>query len=53
MDKAELLQLYYTNLDELLEYSSKFVKNEIEFCALINARNGKCSQNCKYCAQSS
>ena len=53
MDKAELLQLYYTNLDELLEYSSKFVKNEIEFCALINARHGKCSQNCKYCAQSS
>lgn len=53
MDKAELLQLYYTNLDELLEYSSKFVKNEIEFCALINAQNGKCSQNCKYCAQSS
>ena len=53
MDNAELLQLYYTNLDELLEYSSKFVKNEIEFCALINARNGKCSQNCKYCAQSS
>lgn len=53
MDKAELLQLYYTNFDELLEYSSKFVKNEIEFCALINARNGKCSQNCKYCAQSS
>jgi biotin synthase len=41
------------DLDELLKLSSKYVKDEIEFCSLINARNGKCSQNCKYCAQSS
>lgn len=41
------------NLDELLALSSKFVKETIEFCSLVNARNGKCSQNCKYCAQSS
>lgn len=51
--KEELLRLYNLDLDELLEISSKYVKNEIEFCSLINARNGKCSQNCKYCAQSS
>lgn len=51
--KEELLRLYNFDLDELLEISSKYIKNEIEFCSLINARNGKCSQNCKYCAQSS
>ena len=51
--KEELLRLYNLDLDELLEISSKYIKNEIEFCSLINARNGKCSQNCKYCAQSS
>lgn len=53
IDKQELLRLYNLNLDDLLKLSSKYVKDEIEFCSLINARNGKCSQNCKYCAQSS
>lgn len=53
MNKQELLNLYNMELDELLKVSSQFIKNEVEFCSLINARNGKCSQNCKYCAQSS
>ncbi len=53
MNKNELLKLYNLDLDELLQISSKYVKNNVEFCSLINARNGKCSQNCKYCAQSS
>ena len=53
IDKQELLRLYNLDLDELLKLSSKYVKDEIEFCSLINARNGKCSQNCKYFAQSS
>jgi len=53
LDKQELLRLYNSDLNELLEFSSKYMSNNIEFCSLVNARNGKCSQNCKYCAQSS
>lgn len=53
VDKQELLRLYNLELDELLAKSAQYIKNKVEFCSLINARNGKCSQNCKYCAQSS
>lgn len=53
MNKDELIKLYNEDLDTLLQTASKYIKNDVEFCSLINARNGKCSQNCKYCAQSS
>ena len=53
LSKEELLKLYNMDLEELLELSSKYVKDTVEFCSIVNARNGKCSQNCKYCAQSS
>ena len=53
IDKQYLLDLYHKDLDELLKISSQYMSDNIEFCSLVNARNGKCSQNCKYCAQSS
>lgn len=51
--KQELLNLYNEDLDELLKISSKLISKKVEFCSIVNARNGKCSQNCRYCAQSS
>ena len=53
MDKNDLLNLYNLELDTLLQKSAKLMSDNIEFCSLVNARNGKCSQDCKYCAQSS
>lgn len=48
-----LIKLYNLNLEELLKEASNYTFNDVEFCSLISARTGRCSQNCKYCAQSS
>lgn len=51
--KEDLIKYYNMPLEELLSISKKLVGDEIEFCSLISARTGKCSQDCKYCSQSS
>lgn len=53
IDNKTLLELYNAPLKELLAEAKKYNSDTVEFCSLISARTGKCSESCKYCAQSS
>lgn len=56
ISRQEALLLYEAPLaklctaaDEIRQY---FCGNTFDLCTIINAKSGKCSENCKYCAQS-
>lgn len=44
------------DLDELLEGANRIREtlcgNKVDLCTIINGRSGRCSENCKFCAQS-
>ncbi len=46
-----------TDLDDLCRAADTLCRkihgNQFDLCSIINARSGKCSEDCKYCAQSS
>lgn len=55
--KEEALQLANCNTEEICDAANvireKFCGNDFDICTIINAKSGKCSENCKFCAQSS
>ncbi len=54
--KEEALGLAETPAKELCQAADEirqaFLGNEFDLCTIINGKSGRCSENCKYCAQS-
>ncbi len=57
INKEEALWLSGQPLEELCpaadEIRQKFCGNQFDLCTIINGKSGKCTEDCKYCAQSS
>lgn len=56
INKEEALLLLNAPLEELCtaadEIREKLCGNDFDVCTIINGKSGRCSENCKYCAQS-
>lgn len=56
VSKEEALLLYGEPLEELCQAADEirkyFCGDGFDICSIINGKSGKCTENCKYCAQS-
>lgn len=56
ISKEEALALYDEPLEELCqaadEIRRQFCHDGFDICTIVNGKSGRCSENCKYCAQS-
>lgn len=54
--KEEAHELYGQPLEELCqkadEIRQRFCSNQFDLCTIINGKSGRCSENCRFCAQS-
>lgn len=57
LEKEEIMTLVDAPLSELTQAAEEirktFCKDAFDICTIINGKSGRCSENCKFCAQSS
>jgi len=57
MDKNEIKELLDMPLPELIVLANKarkqYIGKKLDICTILNAKSGLCSEDCKFCAQSS
>uniref|UniRef100_C6E9C1 Biotin synthase n=1 Tax=Geobacter sp. (strain M21) TaxID=443144 RepID=C6E9C1_GEOSM len=55
-EAIQLTQLQGTEVYDLFRAATRvkehFVGNEVHLCSIINAKSGRCAENCAFCAQS-
>lgn len=56
IEKEEAMDLWVCDVEELANAADQirksFCGNRFDFCTIINGKSGRCSENCKFCAQS-
>lgn len=56
-EKEEIMKLNTANLEELCECANEirefYCGNAFDLCTIINGKSGECTEDCKFCAQSS
>ena len=56
VDKNEAMWLYRRPLEELTRSADRirrhYCRDHFDLCSLINAKSGRCPENCKFCSQS-